>query len=120
MCRPTRPQGDTHPPRRNAGDGPAALRAQPEDWARENAVVRAPSGLCIRRAQRQAYLGRSAPAQDHCVNPLFGLTIRLDTLTGWKSASTSWLRQAKSASFQRESGVPMRPPDCPLSARIIP
>ncbi len=65
-------------------------------------------------------LGRCQPRQAHCVKPLSGLTIRLETLTGWKSASTSWLRQARSASFQRESGVPIRPPVIPLSARMIP
>jgi hypothetical protein len=54
------------------------------------------------------------------VRPLSALTMRLDTLTGSKSASVKLVRHWRSVSFQRASGVPMRPPLSPLSARMIP
>lgn len=54
------------------------------------------------------------------VAPLSLLTMRLDTFTGSKSFKMMFVRQLRSSSFQRASGVPMRPPLSPLSARIIP
>ena len=54
------------------------------------------------------------------VAPLSGVTIRELTLTGSKFASVSWVKQVRSSSFQRVSGVPMSPPLIPLSARMMP
>ncbi len=54
------------------------------------------------------------------VAPLSFLTIRLETFTGSKSASVRLVRQDKSVSFQRASGVPISPPLSPLSARMMP
>lgn len=42
------------------------------------------------------------------------------TFTGSKSLSVRLVRHLRSSSFQRVSGVPMRPPVSPLSARMIP
>ena len=57
---------------------------------------------------------------DFGVAPLSLLTIRLETLTGSKSAKVKLVMQERSASFQRASGVPISPPLSPLSARMIP
>ena len=52
--------------------------------------------------------------------PAVVLTIRLDTFTGSKSDSVRLVRHERSVSFQRASGVPIKPPLSPLSARMIP
>jgi len=54
------------------------------------------------------------------VAPLLLLTIRLDTFTGSNSFNVIFVRHCRSLSFQRASGVPIRPPLIPLSARMIP
>lgn len=54
------------------------------------------------------------------VSPLSALTIKELTLTGSKSAKVMFVRQERSSSFQRLSGVPINPPVSPLSARMIP
>lgn len=54
------------------------------------------------------------------VAPLSLLTMRLETFTGSKSDRVRLVRQARSLSFQRASGVPISPPLSPLSARTIP
>ena len=52
--------------------------------------------------------------------PLSLLTMRLETFTGSKSDKVRLVRHARSESFQRASGVPIRPPLSPLSARMMP
>lgn len=54
------------------------------------------------------------------VAPLSELTINELTFTGSKSARLILVRQDRSSSFQRLSGVPINPPVSPLSARMMP
>ena len=54
------------------------------------------------------------------VAPLPVSIMRLDTFTGSKSDKWRLVRHARSLSFQRASGVPIRPPLIPLSERMIP
>jgi hypothetical protein len=59
--------------------------------------------------------------ENQCVvAPLSALTIKELTLTGSKSARMTFVKQERSSSFQRLSGVPINPPVSPLSARMIP
>jgi hypothetical protein len=64
---------------------------------------------------------RTRQLANQCVvAPLSVLTIKELTLTGSKSARVTFVKQERSSSFQRLSGVPINPPVWPLSARILP
>ena len=54
------------------------------------------------------------------VAPLSGLTCRELTLTGSKSDKVKFLKHERSVLFHLASGVPIKPPVWPLSARIMP
>ena len=76
-------------------------------------------GAAVARAGT-LYVNSCGRYRYRAVAPLSLLTMRLDTFTGSKSFKIMFVRQLRSSSFQRASGVPMRPPLRPLSARMIP
>jgi hypothetical protein len=57
---------------------------------------------------------------EYIVAALSGFTMIEDTLTGSKSLKVRLVRHDNCESLQRASGVPIRPPLIPLSARIMP
>ena len=59
-------------------------------------------------------------APEYIVAALSGLTMIEDTFTGSKSLKVRLVRHDNCESLQRASGVPIRPPLIPLSARMMP
>jgi hypothetical protein len=79
-----------------------------------------PIGATTAGGTEEDEMGRVEVEAEYIVAALSELTMIEDTLTGSKSLKVRLVRHDNCESLQRESGVPIRPPLIPLSARIMP